>query len=304
MSKDYITDRGFNWFIGVVEDNNDPVKLGRCRVRIIGLHSSNRSIQPTDQLPWASPMQPITSAAISGKGTTPLGVLNGTHVVGFFIDGANQQNPVIMGTLGKLHKSKPDPTKGFSDPDGVYPIETRVGEPDTNRLARNEGLTAASIVQQKIDTVETNIPTALGDTWNEPVTPYSAEYPKNHVLETESGHVQEFDDTPEAERIHTYHRSGSFEEIHPDGSKVTKIVKDTYTAVLGEENIHIALDSNNHIAGNLNLLVEGNTNIKIIGDVDARVDGKLDLSVLNNINMTSEIGNVNIKTPSGNINLN
>ena len=53
-----------------------------------------------------------------------------------------------------------------------------------------------------------------------------------------------------------------------------------------------------------NLLVEGNTNIKIIGDVDARVDGKLDLSVLNNINMTSETGNVNIKTPSGNINLN
>ena len=138
----------------------------------------------------------------------------------------------------------------------------------------------------------------------EPETPFAAEYPFNHVKFTESGHVQEFDDTEGAERIHTYHRSGSFEEIHPDGSKVTKIVKDTYTAVLGEENIHIALDSNNHIAGNLNLLVEGNTNIKIIGDVDARVDGKLDLSVLNNINMTSETGNVNIKTPSGNINLN
>ena len=283
MSKDYITDRGFNWFIGVVEDNNDPVKLGRCRVRIIGLHSSDRSIQPTDQLPWASPMQPITSAAISGKGTTPLGVLNGTHVVGFFIDGANQQNPVIMGTLGKLHKSKPDPSRGFSDPDGVYPIETRVGEPDTNRLARNEGLTGASIVQQKIDTIETNVPTALGNTWIEPATPYSAEYPKNHVLETESGHVQEFDDTPEAERIHTYHKSGTFEEIHPDGSKVEKIIGDKYEICKNDSKVLIRGDADITTDGNAKLLVNeslavevsnGGINIKVVGgDLNLNVEG-------------------------------
>ena len=282
MSKDYITDRGFNWFIGVVEDNNDPVKLGRCRVRIIGLHSSDRSKQPTDQLPWAMPMQPITSAAISGKGTTPLGVLNGTHVVGFFIDGANQQNPVIMGTLGKLHKSKPDPSRGFSDPDGVYPIETRVGEPDTNRLARNETL-EASIVQQKIDTVETDIPTALGDTWNEPVTPYSAEYPKNHVLETESGHVQEFDDTPESERIHTYHKSGTFEEIHPDGSKVERIIGDKYEICKNDSKVLIRGDADITTDGNAKLLVNeslavevsnGGINIKVVGgDLNLNVEG-------------------------------
>ena len=284
MSKDYITDRGFNWFIGVVEDNNDPVKLGRCRVRIIGLHSSDRSIQPTDQLPWASPMQPITSAAISGKGTTPLGVLNGTHVVGFFIDGANQQNPVIMGTLGKLHKSKPDPSRGFSDPDGVYPIETRVGEPDTNRLARNEGLTGASIVQQKIETTEAGIPTALqGKSWNEPPTPYSAEYPKNHVLETESGHVQEFDDTPEAERIHTYHKSGTFEEIHPDGSKVDRIIGDKYEICKKDSKVLIRGDADITTNGNAKLLVNeslavevtnGGINIKVVnGDLNLNVKG-------------------------------
>ena len=304
MSKDYITDRGFNWFIGVVEDNNDPVKLGRCRVRIIGLHSSDRSIQPTDQLPWAMPMQPITSAAISGKGTTPLGVLNGTHVVGFFIDGANQQNPVIMGTLGKLHKSKPDPSRGFSDPDGVYPIETRVGEPDTNRLARNETL-EASIVQQKIDTVETNIPTALGNTWNEPVTPYSAEYPKNHVLETESGHVQEFDDTPEAERIHTYHKSGTFEEIHPDGSKVERIVGDKYEICKNDSKVLIRGDADITTDGNAKLLVNeslavevsnGGINIKVVGgDLNLNVDGG---SVRSRINTRGGVVRQDITAPN------
>jgi hypothetical protein len=305
MSKDYITDRGFNWFIGVVEDNNDPVKLGRCRVRIIGLHSSDRSIQPTDQLPWAMPMQPITSAAISGKGTTPLGVLNGTHVVGFFIDGANQQNPVIMGTLGKLHKSKPDPSRGFSDPDGVYPIETRVGEPDTNRLARNEGLTGASIVQQKIDTVETDIPTALGNTWNEPVTPYSAEYPKNHVLETESGHVQEFDDTPEAERIHTYHKSGTFEEIHPDGSKVERIMGDKYEICKNDSKVLIRGDADITTDGNAKLLVNeslavevsnGGINIKVVGgDLNLNVDGG---SVRSRINTRGGVVRQDITAPN------
>ena len=304
MSKDYITDRGFNWFIGVVEDNNDPVKLGRCRVRIIGLHSSDRSIQPTDQLPWAMPMQPITSAAISGKGTTPLGVLNGTHVVGFFIDGANQQNPVIMGTLGKLHKSKPDPSRGFSDPDGVYPIETRVGEPDTNRLARNETL-EASIVQQKIDTVETDIPTALGNTWNEPVTPYSAEYPKNHVLETESGHVQEFDDTPEAERIHTYHKSGTFEEIHPDGSKVERIVGDKYEICKNDSKVLIRGDADITTDGNAKLLVNeslavevsnGGINIKVVGgDLNLNVDGG---SVRSRINTRGGVVRQDITAPN------
>ena len=305
MSKDYITDRGFNWFIGVVEDNNDPVKLGRCRVRIIGLHSSDRSIQPTDQLPWALPMQPITSAAISGKGTTPLGVLNGTHVVGFFIDGANQQNPVIMGTLGKLYKSKPDSRRGFSDPDGVYPIETRVGEPDTNRLARNEGLTGASIVQQKIDTVETNIPTALGNTWNEPVTPYSAEYPKNHVLETESGHVQEFDDTPEAERIHTYHKSGTFEEIHPDGSKVERIIGDKYEICKNDSKVLIRGDADITTDGNAKLLVNeslavevsnGGINIKVVGgDLNLNVDGG---SVRSRINTRGGVVRQDITAPN------
>ena len=44
---------GFLWFSGVVEDRNDPNKVGRVRVRALGHHTSNKTILPTADLPWA-----------------------------------------------------------------------------------------------------------------------------------------------------------------------------------------------------------------------------------------------------------
>jgi hypothetical protein len=90
---------GFNWWIGVVEDRMDPEKMGRCRVRIYGYHTDSKLILPTKDLPWATPIQPITSAAISGIGSSPLGPLEGTWVIGFFLDGEDMQQPAIFGTI-------------------------------------------------------------------------------------------------------------------------------------------------------------------------------------------------------------
>lgn len=98
---------GFYWWIGVVEDRDDPEKIGRCRVRILGYHIDNKEVLPTGDLPWAVPMQSITSAGISGKGSAPLGPLEGSWVVGFFMDGKDKQQPMIMGTMGGL----PDKTR-------------------------------------------------------------------------------------------------------------------------------------------------------------------------------------------------
>lgn len=91
---------GFQWFIGVVEDRNDPEKLGRCKVRIYGHNSELKSEQPTHDLPWSVPIQPITSAAISGIGSSPIGPLPGTWVVGFYLDGSDMQQPAFFGTIG------------------------------------------------------------------------------------------------------------------------------------------------------------------------------------------------------------
>ena len=131
----------FTWWQGVVEDRNDPLKLGRCRVRVLGYHTDKKNDIPTSSLPWATPMQPITSAAMNGIGTTPMGPVEGTWVVGFFRDGKSAQEPVIIGTVGgKMDKDdKKDPSRGFNDPDGIYPRDEFIGEADTNRLARGIG---------------------------------------------------------------------------------------------------------------------------------------------------------------------
>ena len=113
---------GFYWWTGVVEDRDDPLKLGRCRVRIVGYHNADVTQLPIEDLPWAHPMQPITSAAISGIGSTPVGPVPGTWVVGFFRDGEDGQQPIILGTLGGIpqkgyhDKIQQDSKHGFKDP--------------------------------------------------------------------------------------------------------------------------------------------------------------------------------------------
>lgn len=89
-------------FTGVVENRYDPMKLGRCQVRVVGLHSEEKSELPTRDLPWAHVMQPTTSAAISGIGHTPLGPVEGTWVVVIFRDYPENQQPIIIGTVGGI----------------------------------------------------------------------------------------------------------------------------------------------------------------------------------------------------------
>ena len=110
-------------------------------------------------------------------------------------------------------------------------------------------------------------------TWDEP-DPKSAgvtEYPYNHVHESESGHVIEIDDTPGNERLHTYHNSGTFEEIHPDGTKVTKVVKDNYEIIAGSDNVFISGAVNLTVEGSVRHLVKGDYHLEVEGDYSQKI---------------------------------
>lgn len=266
----------FEWWFGVVEDRKDPEKLGRYRVRIVGYHTKEKGDIPTEDLPWAMVIQPITSAAISGIGMTPTGILEGTWVMGFFRDGRNAQEPVILGTLAGRPKDGPS-GEGFSDPNSKYP--KFVSESDVNRLGRNEKI-EETIVQKKKDDRDLKNKEALSTTtWDQPEIPYGAEYPFNHVRESESGHIEEFDDTEDNERYHLYHKAGGFLEIDKDGTEVKRIKKDKYEIIMGDEFVHIKGKVQVRIEGDASILVEGNTKTETRGNHEEYVYGDYKLLV-------------------------
>jgi len=135
-----------------------------------------------------------------------------------------------------------------------------------------------------------------GTEFNEPVTPYNATYPYNHVYESEAGHIREIDDTVGAERIHERHASGSGYEIGPDGTKVTRVKKDNYTLTTGDDFAHIKGNSSTTVDGGVRVFVNAD------GSTD---DHNYTIQVGNNANVNIQVdkGDVNVVTRQGDINL-
>jgi hypothetical protein len=314
---EFMGKNGFIWFVGVVEDRADPKNLGRLRVRCLGYHTEDLVKLPTADLPWAHVMNPITSATVSGLGQTPLGAVEGSWVVGFFQDGEDSQMPVIIGTLPGIPDTLPDTEakKGFQDSvNGVYPKYK--GETDVNRLAvGDENNPHSSLTIRKADrttnigradfnSVDFRVANADPDTlpgddgteFSEPTIPYKATYPYNHVYESEGGHLREVDDTPGSERLHERHSTGTGYEVHPDGSKVTRVKKDNYDLITGDSFVHIKGDQSTTTDGGVRVFVNAD---------GSTADGHYTIEVGNNANINIQVnkGNVNVVTSQGDINL-
>ena len=251
---------GFVWFTGVVEDRNDRSKLGRVKVRCLGLHTESKVDIPTEDLPWAHVMQSTNNPSMQGLGNTPTFLVEGTWVVGFFLDAVEKQQPLSMGTLPGIPQAVADTTKGFNDPNGIYPSEKithsdhAIEESDVNRLARNDSGKEHAVVSAKNTGRTTGVAIANSSTtFDEPTSAYAASYPKNHVLETESGHIKEYDDTSGQERIHEYHTKGTFYEIDKDGNKVTRVVGDNYEVIAGSDFVNVKGSANLTVSETLSI---------------------------------------------------
>ena len=295
---------GFIWFTGVVEDRNDPSQLGRVKVRCLGFHTEDLNDIPTKDLPWAHVMHPVTDPSMQGLGCSPSFLVEGSWVVGFFRDAREKQQPIIMGTIPGYPENSSDTSKGFNDPNGKYPSSQiehsghSTKESDTSRLAQGSvSETHFSLLNRRVRR-NVDIPTAgkpglnnslefstavANGKWSEPhpksalsdQSPYpSAQYPLNHVQESESGHIFEIDDTPDNERLYREHMSGTFEEIHPQGTRVTKVVFDDYEIVARDKKIVInAVGTDKNPSGALDLTVYGSVKQYVTGDYILDIGG-------------------------------
>ena len=120
----FIGKDGFNWWIGQVEADGgkstekDELGANRVKVRILGYHDKSKKVLPSEKLPWATVMMPATHPQKGGAGGVHQLVKN-CWVVGFFMDGASAQIPIVLGTIGDhnyegYEKDNPKNKEGYA----------------------------------------------------------------------------------------------------------------------------------------------------------------------------------------------
>lgn len=276
------------FFVGVVENNNDPRKEGRIQVRAFGLHGRNTDIASED-LPWATLV-----ANPASVGNFMLPPLN-SFVVGFFLDGRDAQQPLILGLLPSLMHEPIDPNlNGWGNIDvenyellamGARPQD--IGSHNIPNLARAELVEETYVAEREAARIRNISIAGTDETWEEPSSGYNAVYPFNRVLETAAGHVVEIDDTPGSERIHIRHKSGSYIQVDATGSKAQRTfgdntdITDGDLKVLVEGKVSITVNGDAHtfIKGNKYETVEGDSTVQVRGNLNFDVGGALTQNV-------------------------
>jgi phage baseplate assembly protein gpV len=208
----------------------------------------------TKDLPWSQVIMPATTPAINGTGHSVNLAVN-SLVCGIFLDDTMQEF-MVMGSL---------PTKT----EGVEDNNVRVrAEPDPH-AAETRGT-------------------------YQPASTYAPKYPYNNVMETESGHVKEYDDTPGLERITERHKSGTNYEVTADGSKNETIVRDNYRLVVGQETLEVYGDVRVIISGHADVAVAGNLTASVTGNIAADSSGDITLKTNDTTKKINLTGNVDI----------
>ena len=320
MSENYFMGLdGFVWFTGVVEDRNDPDKLGRVRVRCLGFHTEDLNDIPTKDLPWANVMAPTTNPSMQGLGQTPSFLVEGTWVVGFFADAKEKQQPIIIGSLPGIPEDEPDYTKGFNDPRspytnqldyagtpsyGPYPVdgdETQMysghdlGESDTSRLAQGELSEEHQALISRRANRQTEIPiatqpylsTVSDEAVQETRTTFDEPHPKNidfDTYEDEGGlyvsSLYPYNHVFESEAGHITELDDT-----PNAERTFKQHSSgTYEEVIadGSKTVKVIGDNYELIMGGSNVYVSGAVNLTIGGDVRQLVKGNYHLEVEGN----------------------
>ncbi len=166
---------GFIWWIGQIVDEtqwagnfgghptqsvDEQKGFGfRYKVRIMGYHTASPTDLPDEDLPWASVLFPVTAGVSGGANSAPQ-LRQGDFVQGFFMDGEDGQQPVIMGVIGynqytAVMKNIPDtgflPFSGYTVKDQVPQYNLPLKEKDSGASdAKAEDVEDSKINNDKV----------------------------------------------------------------------------------------------------------------------------------------------------------
>ena len=307
-------------YYGVVEDRSDPKQLGRVKVRVLGLHTEDKGLLPTKDLPWATVL--THDGAMSGTGTTPSFFVEGTWVLVSFFD-KDRQEPYVLGGLPGISSKAVNTAQGFNDPAGTYPKELNTSDvhetargsltavnPTNRDSIRKTAVASADFDGFEIPTVGDvlSVSGSSGGSFDEPLVvngTYKPEYPFNHVYSSETGHLFEFDDSSSHKRILLSHSAGSYLEYSDDGTLVSHCVAKMFEVVSSSKSSLIEGDSIETIDGSLKLKVNksdtsgnnydieigSNANMNVMvrnGSFNLHINGNVNVFANDDINMTCD----------------
>lgn len=218
---------------------------------------SDASLSVAESLRSLTNMEETIASAIdtaTGQVTTPLSELREN-----LLSNANSGIESLQGAFGNLTTTNP------------------INETTSNVVDAGTGSGASSP------------PSSMQGTFEEPSSAYNAEYPHNRVIETASGHSIEIDDTPGAERVMIWHRSGSYIQMAPS-TTTYKSTKDTYE--INQQNQHVYVGGTNvvTIMGDSHVLVKGNKIEEVMGDYRQIIHGNHELGVAGQMNINASDG--------------
>jgi hypothetical protein len=210
-------------------------------------------------------------------------------------------NPVfsiLSSVAGLLNNPKMGQPEAFGDPNGVYPEPAYINRADTNLLATNDqsSVTTKTLLKAKEDNRVEKIDVAneASDVWAEPKSPYNAKYPYNHVKETEAGHVVELDDTPNAERLHIWHKSGTYVEIDKNGTVTYRVAGENYEIFARNSNVYVQGNHNVTVDGAKTLLIKHALDVEVLGKTTINIKNDADIDIAGDLNLKAK--NINVET--------
>jgi len=305
FKKHFVGRDGFDWWIGQIvketewRDNLPGVAqrtnagIGgfgeRYKVRIFGYHTADVNILPDSQLPWATVMYPVTAGGGGGASWQSCNLTQGTFVFGFFIDGEDAQQPIIMGVIGNNNynqlfepgnRQTPGflPITGFSSNKKGSKVVTTV--PGYCIKANSGGLSATVSIARGFDINATGSPSETRGTVFRNVAQTTIQCPDGVAVRDSASDIQKTDGNPPVTLATSTDCKSKLsqisKEIQNTINEIEKIKKSVYKFQydVAKKTADIQKDIDEWIAKKSEKIMEA---IKtVLNDVEKQINKKID----------------------------